>query len=122
MRILCLNCGSSSAKFAVIDAASGREAISGLTQRLGTPQASLDWKIEGKKDSKALAGADHNVALRAVVELLKQVGLVEIPVLVPAGQRVAVEFGYSYNNRTGGGLKSPYVEGGSTQPATQTTK
>ena len=40
---------------------------------------------------------------------IKQVGLVEIPVLVPAGQRVAVEFGYSYNNRTGGGLKSPYV-------------
>lgn len=75
MNVLVLNCGSSSAKFAVIDSTSGREAISGLTQRLGTPQASLDWKMDGKKDSKVLPGADHNVALRAVVELLQQLGL-----------------------------------------------
>lgn len=53
---------------------------------------------------------------------VKQVGLVEIPVLAAAGQRVAVDFGYHYNNRTGGGLKSPHVEGGSTQPATATAK
>jgi acetate kinase len=78
MNILVLNCGSSSAKFAVIDTATGRESISGITQRLATPQASLDWKMDGKKETKALPGADHNVALRAVVELLKTVGLAGI--------------------------------------------
>jgi acetate kinase len=77
MNILVLNCGSSSAKFAVIDTSDGREHISGLAQRLGSPQATLDWKYQGKKESKPLAGADHNVSLRAVVDLLKSVGLAD---------------------------------------------
>jgi acetate kinase len=75
MNILVLNCGSSSAKFAVIDPVNGRESISGIVQRLGSPQASLDWKIDGKKETKALPGANHDAGLRAVVELLKARGL-----------------------------------------------
>ena len=43
MNVLVLNCGSSSAKFAVIDPADSTERISGLAQRLGSPQATLDW-------------------------------------------------------------------------------
>src|SRR6266516_1171378 len=70
MNILVLNCGSSSAKFAVIDPESGLEHISGIVQRLASPQASLDWKHEGAKGSKALPGAAHDEALRAVVALL----------------------------------------------------
>ena len=77
MNILVLNCGSSSAKFAVIDANDGRERISGIAQRLGTPLASLDWKYEGIKKSQPVAGADHNVALRRVVDLLVEAGLAE---------------------------------------------
>jgi acetate kinase len=77
MNILVLNCGSSSAKFAVIDTSDGREHISGIVQRLGSPQASLDWKYQGKKETKSLPGADHNSGLRAVVDLLKSVGLAE---------------------------------------------
>ncbi len=48
---------------------------------------------------------------------VKQVGLVEIPVRIERGARVAVDFGYAYNNRSGGGLKSPHVEEGATRPA-----
>jgi acetate kinase len=77
MNILVLNCGSSSAKFAVLDTAAGVELISGIAQRLGSPQASLDWKIDGKKVSKPLPGADHNASLRGVVDLLKEVGLAD---------------------------------------------
>ena len=75
MNILVLNCGSSSAKFAVIDSIDGSVRISGLAQRLGSPQATLDWKIDGGKQSKALPGAGHDAALREVVELLRTLGL-----------------------------------------------
>lgn len=77
MNILVLNCGSSSAKFGVLDTAAEVELISGIAQRLGSPQASLDWKLQGKKESRPLPGADHNVALRAVVDLLKTAGLAD---------------------------------------------
>jgi len=71
MNVLVLNCGSSSAKFAVINT-SGQELISGIAQRLGSAHASLDWKINGQKQTKDLHRADHDLALRAVVELLKE--------------------------------------------------
>jgi acetate kinase len=76
MNVLVLNCGSSSAKFAVIDVSDGRERISGIAQRLGSPQASLDWKHQGRQDSRPVPGADHDHALRAVVDLLEEVDLV----------------------------------------------
>jgi acetate kinase len=75
MNVLVLNCGSSSAKFAVIDTARGAERISGVAQRLGTSDTSLDWKVDGKKASLALGGAGHGEALRSVVALLHEAGL-----------------------------------------------
>jgi acetate kinase len=86
MNVLVLNCGSSSAKFAVIDPDSGRELVSGIAQRLGSPEASLDWKYNGTKQSRALPGAGHDAALRAVVEMLRDMGLVDS--LVGIGHRV----------------------------------
>ena len=77
MNVLVLNCGSSSAKFAVINSTDGKELISGIAQRLGSAHASLDWKIDGQKSSKDLHRADHDIALRAVVELLKENKLVD---------------------------------------------
>ncbi len=77
MNVLVLNCGSSSAKFAVIDSESGKEAISGIAQRLGSEHATVDWKMDGPKHSRDLHHADHDVALRAVVELLRVLGFVE---------------------------------------------
>jgi acetate kinase len=86
VNILVLNCGSSSAKFAVIDATTGNEAISGLAQRLGSAHATLDWKLDGAKHKRDLHHADHDVALRAVVELLRGVGLASE--IVGVGHRV----------------------------------
>ena len=77
MNVLVLNCGSSSAKFAVIDTAASRELISGIAQRLGQPQATLDWKRDGQKSSRPIAGAGHDAALRAVVQLLQEAGLAD---------------------------------------------
>ena len=75
MNILVLNCGSSSAKFAVIDPSDGRELVSGLAQRLGQQEATLDWKLGGERRSRPVPGARHEEALRAVVELLQAEGL-----------------------------------------------
>jgi acetate kinase len=77
VNVLVLNCGSSSAKFAVIDPGDGRELASGVAQRLGTPAASLDWKLDGEKQSQAIPGADHDRALRAAVDLLRTLGLAD---------------------------------------------
>ena len=77
MNVLVLNCGSSSAKFAVIDPVDSREHVSGIAQRLGSSQATLDWKRDGKKISRSIAGAGHDAALRAVVALLREEGMAE---------------------------------------------
>ncbi len=86
MKVLVLNCGSSSAKFAVIDSSTGREAITGIAQRLGSEHSTLDWKMEGAKRSRELHQSDHATALRAVVDLLRGVGLAED--LCAVGHRV----------------------------------
>jgi acetate kinase len=86
VNILVLNCGSSSAKFAVIDSVSGEERISGMAQRLGSAQASLDWKFAGQKRSKILHHAEHDAALREVGELLSEMGLAET--ILGVGHRV----------------------------------
>jgi acetate kinase len=77
MNVLVLNCGSSSAKFAVIDPVSSTEAVSGIAQRLGSPEASLDWKQNGTKTSRPTPGAHHDEALRGVVDLLRELGLLD---------------------------------------------
>ncbi len=75
MNVLVLNCGSSSAKFAVFDLSTRSELISGIAQRLGSADASLDWKSNGQKQSRPIPRATHDAALRAVVDLLKEAGL-----------------------------------------------
>ncbi len=78
MDILVLNCGSSSAKFAVIDSATGKEKASGLAERLGAPGSQLVVKNDGDKSERALPeNASHEQALRAVVEVLHELGLAE---------------------------------------------
>jgi len=42
--VLVLNCGSSSLKFAIIDADNGHEIISGLAERLGSENPSIKYK------------------------------------------------------------------------------
>ncbi len=86
MSVLVLNCGSSSLKFAVIDPRTAAQPVAGIAQRLGSPEASLDWKNGGEKHSRALPGAHHDVALRAVVDLLRDLGLLDG--LVGIGHRV----------------------------------
>ncbi len=69
--VLVLNCGSSSLKFAVIDATSGDEKLSGLAECLHLDDAKIKWKLDGAKGAADLgAGAAHQEALDFIVQTI----------------------------------------------------
>ncbi|MBX9914176.1 MAG: acetate kinase [Pseudomonadaceae bacterium] len=71
--ILVINCGSSSIKFALVNAQQGDFALSGLAERLGSAEAVLHWQLDGQKHDLAIAGADHRAALAHLLPLVQQV-------------------------------------------------
>ncbi|MDE1208538.1 acetate kinase [Vibrio aestuarianus] len=68
--VLVLNCGSSSLKFAVVDAESGAEHLSGLAECLHLPEARIKWKLDGKHEAQLGEGAAHEEALAFMVETI----------------------------------------------------
>ncbi|MGB7994797.1 MAG: acetate kinase [Photobacterium halotolerans] len=69
--VLVLNCGSSSLKFAVVDAVSGDEHLTGLAECLHLPEARIKWKLDGAKHEAQLGnGAAHEEALAFMVETI----------------------------------------------------
>ena len=67
--ILVINSGSSSLKFSLLDVQSESLIASGIAERLGTKEASLNFGANGaKKIGELLPNADHRAALRRVVE------------------------------------------------------
>jgi len=87
--VLVLNCGSSSLKFAVINATNGDEIITGLAECFNLPEARMQWKISGKKESTNLPpNSAHSEAIAHIVEdiIQKQEGLAEQ--FIAVGHRV----------------------------------
>ena len=69
--VLVLNCGSSSLKFAILNAASGEEHLSGLAECFHLPEARIKWKQDGEKHEAPLgAGAAHSEALNFIVKTI----------------------------------------------------
>ncbi|MEN9402972.1 MAG: hypothetical protein RL091_1675, partial [Verrucomicrobiota bacterium] len=68
--ILIINCGSSSLKFALIATHQETLLLSGLAERLGTPEATISWRLGEEKKSKALAGEDLRAALHELIAIL----------------------------------------------------
>jgi acetate kinase len=67
--ILVINSGSSSLKFSLLDVQSESVIASGIAERLGTKEASLNFSANGaKKIGEPLPNADHRAALRRVVD------------------------------------------------------
>ena len=50
---------------------------------------------------------------------IREVGLVEVPVDIPAGTETKFTFSYKFNDLSGGGLRSPYEKQRSDKPLTQ---
>ncbi|MDO9322295.1 MAG: propionate/acetate kinase, partial [Pseudomonas sp.] len=70
--ILVINCGSSSIKFALVHPDAQAFALSGLAERLGSPDAVLHWQAAGQKHTTAIAAADHRAALAQLLALVQQ--------------------------------------------------
>jgi acetate kinase len=87
LNVLVLNCGRSSARFAVVHSSNGHEHISGMAERIGTDRARLGFTHEGRAGARPLpAGAGLEGALREIFRLLQEVGLADR--LVGVGHRV----------------------------------
>ncbi len=79
--VLVLNCGSSSAKFAVIDAKHKTTLISGLAECLNSADASISLTYQNKKKQQNIPHANHDEALSAIVQALavyKQLQIVAV--------------------------------------------
>lgn len=70
--VLVLNCGSSSVKFAVIDADDKSVVVSGVAERLSSPDAVVTFKQNGEKDHLTVPDADHEQVLAVIVDALEQ--------------------------------------------------
>ena len=67
--VLVLNCGSSSLKFAVIDASTGDDQISGLAECFGLEDSRIKWKVNGEKQAASLgAFTAHREAVEYIVD------------------------------------------------------
>ncbi len=86
MNVLVLNCGSASVKFAVVHSTNGHVHASGVAQPLGSPDTALELTHEGREERRPLPGADGEGALRAILALLREVGLADR--LLGVGHRV----------------------------------
>lgn len=74
--VLVINCGSSSLKFALIEAHSGLARHRGIAERLGT--ASADWVLDDAPSEPLAPGADHGAALDRILQLLSRERVVAV--------------------------------------------
>ncbi len=79
--VIVLNCGSSSVKFAIIDAQNGEAGLSGIAESLGNKNASLSYTLEGHKEKVALSeNASHSEALNAIQTIISRTGVKPIAI------------------------------------------
>ncbi len=71
MKILVLNCGSSSVKYKLIDTTDEKVLAEGGVEKIGLPDGFLKYKQpDGNKAIKELGMTDHKGAVKAVLDLL----------------------------------------------------
>ena len=72
MKILAVNCGSSSLKFKMYEMPEEEVLISGLFERIGEKVSDYTIKLNGEKYSKEVELPNHKVAFEILVEELKK--------------------------------------------------
>ncbi|MBR4831017.1 MAG: acetate kinase [Butyrivibrio sp.] len=91
MKILVINCGSSSLKFQLIDSTSEDVICKGLCERIGIDGSRIVYTPAGKdKISKETPMPDHNRAIELVIEALtnKEDGVVSLSEIGAVGHRI----------------------------------
>ncbi|MFN8196641.1 MAG: acetate kinase [Nocardioidaceae bacterium] len=92
--VLVINAGSSSLKFALVDARSGARLSSGLAERLGSDHAALRVEGLGSQGTGPLGGGDHRAAVAHILDLVRGLDPSQQPVgvghrVVHGGERFA---------------------------------
>lgn len=96
--ILVINCGSSSLKFSLMDAVSGQTYLSGLAERLATPEGCIKVEYNDAKEEQILPSPyDHAAAIEVIVNKLHEYNFAEQ--IVAVGHRV-VHGGELYSQPT----------------------
>ncbi|TRX56728.1 acetate kinase [Thalassomonas sp. M1454] len=96
--VLVINCGSSSLKFSLINPTNGEVSISGIAERLASPEAFIKISFNNEKSVIALSAPfDHQIALQYLVEFLNKHDLTKQVSAI--GHRV-VHGGESYSQPT----------------------
>nr|WP_297709202.1 acetate kinase [uncultured Butyrivibrio sp.] len=91
MKILVINCGSSSLKFQLIDSDSEAVICKGLCERIGIDGSQIVYTPEGKdKITKVEPMPDHNRAIELVIEALtnSENGVVSLEEIGAVGHRI----------------------------------
>ena len=91
MKILVINCGSSSLKFQLIDSESEAVICKGLCERIGIEGSQIVYTPEGKdKITKVEPMPDHNRAIELVIEALtnSENGVVSLDEIGAVGHRI----------------------------------
>lgn len=76
MKILVLNCGSSSLKFALFNSETQQELVGGQVENIGTDQGLLKAKMDDTKHVKECGKATHETAIEEIKVYLDSTGLV----------------------------------------------
>ncbi len=79
MRILVVNCGSSSIKYKLFDMTDERALAGGVLERLGQKRARLHHAAGDRRFDRPQAAADHAAGLRLILDVLadRQLGVIE---------------------------------------------
>ena len=86
--VLVLNAGSSSLKFALVDARTGDRPFTGLAERIGTSEATLAVRRAGRDPvDQPMPGAGHREVVAAVLDALQPAGAAPVR-LCGVGHRV----------------------------------
>ena len=91
MKILVINCGSSSLKFQLIDSESEQVICKGLCERIGIDGSQIVYTPAGKdKITNVTPMPDHNRAIELVIEALtnKENGVVSLEEIGAVGHRI----------------------------------
>ncbi len=79
MKILVLNCGSSSAKFQLFEIESKQVLVKGLIERIGSSGAIVRYHGYNRKLTKTVEVFDHSAAIRRILDLIQdeEIGVIK---------------------------------------------
>ena len=83
--VLVINCGSSSIKFALRSESAPKPLLSGLAERLGTPEGVMNWRAGDIREQVMIGDGKHSTALASLLPLIER--FAEQP-LTAVGHRV----------------------------------